>query len=91
MSRHAARVDANQATIVAALRKAGASVQPLFRVGDDCPDLLIGYRSQNFVIEVKTPKGLLSPGQTLWFRDWRGQACIAHTAEEALRSIGALK
>ncbi|MDO8707009.1 MAG: hypothetical protein Q7J84_18940 [Sulfuricaulis sp.] len=91
MSRRAARVDANQSSIVSALRKAGASVQHLHGVGQDCPDLLVGYRAQNYVIEIKTPKGKLKPGQALWFRDWRGQACVAHTAEEALKSIGAIK
>jgi len=36
------------------------------------------------------PKETLRPGQAIWFRDWRGQACVAHSAEDALRSIGAL-
>ena len=89
--RRAAKVDANQESIVAALRKAGATVQFLNKQGDDCPDLLVGYRAENFVIEVKMPKGKLTPGQAVWMRDWRGQACVAHTPEEALLSIGALK
>ena len=40
--RRAARTDANQAEIVAALRGVGASVQPLHAVGQGCPDLLVG-------------------------------------------------
>lgn len=91
MSRRASKVDANQALIVAALRKAGATVQHLHTVGADCPDLLVGYRAQNFVIEVKQPKEKLRPGQEVWFTEWRGQACVAHSAEEALLSIGAIR
>jgi hypothetical protein len=91
VARRAARVDANQAAIVACLRKAGATVQHLHRVADDCPDLLVGYRAQNFVIEVKMPKEQLRPGQRAWMESWRGQACVAHSCEEALYSIGALK
>ena len=90
MSR-ARRVDANQPEIVAALRKAGATVQYLNQQGDDCPDLLVGYRAQNFVIEVKMPGGKLKPGQRVWMEGWKGQACVAHSPEEALRSIGAMR
>lgn len=90
MSRRAARVDANQGSIVAALRAAGATVETLHRQGDGCPDLLVGYRAQNILIECKMPGEKLNDLQRLWFEEWRGQACVAHTAEEALRSIGAL-
>ena len=90
MTRRAARVDANQVEIVAALRAAGASVQHLHRVGEDCPDLLVGYRAKNYVIEIKMPKSSLEPGQRRWMESWRGQACVAHSPEEALRSIGAI-
>lgn len=90
MSRRAARVDANQVQIVAALRKAGATVQHLHTVGGGMPDLLVGYRAQNFAIECKLPGEPLNDLQRVWMEGWRGQACVAHTPEEALRSIGAL-
>lgn len=87
----ARRVDANQGALIAALRAAGATVEPLHRQGDGCPDLLVGYRAQNFLIEVKLPSEKASTGQRIWMEGWKGQACVAHTAEEALRSIGAMK
>lgn len=90
MGRRAARTDANQAQIVAALRKAGASVEPLHRQGGGCPDLLVGYRARNFIIEVKMPNETLNALQDEWFIGWKGQACVAHSAEEALLSVGAL-
>ena len=51
--RRAARTDANQAEIVAALRKAGASVTSLAGVADGCPDLLVGRAGQTLLMEVK--------------------------------------
>ena len=42
MSYDAPRVDRNHSEIVDALRQAGASVQSLVKVGDGCPDLLVG-------------------------------------------------
>jgi hypothetical protein len=89
--RRAAKVDANQGAIVAALRKAGATVQHLHTVGDDCPDLLIGYRSRNYIIEVKIPGEKMRDGQIEWMQNWRGSARIARSIDEALRAIGAVK
>lgn len=55
--RHAARVDANQAEIVAALRAAGASV---WIIGLPV-DLLVGYRGQSLLMECKTLTGKRNP------------------------------
>jgi len=41
LSRRIAKVDANQAAIVAALRKIGCEVLSLAAVGNGCPDLLV--------------------------------------------------
>lgn len=53
MSRWARRVDDNQAAIVKTLRKAGAFVQSLSSVGAGVPDLLVGWRGQWLLVEVK--------------------------------------
>ena len=52
--RHAARVDANQAEIVAVLRAAGAYV---WIIGLPV-DLLCGYAGKTTLIEVKTKTGI---------------------------------
>lgn len=52
MSR-AKRVDANQSSIVSALRDIGAFVQTLHMVGQGVPDLLVIYRGKIHVAEVK--------------------------------------
>lgn len=72
--RRAAKVDASQSEIVDALRKYGATVQSLAKVGDGCPDLLVGYRKKNFLMEVKEPKvkGKLRPSQKDWHEGWNG-------------------
>lgn len=91
--RRAAKVDANQADIVEALRAVGATVQPLHMVGDGCPDLLVGYRVQNFIMEVKDgdkppSRRKLTPDQVDWHSEWRGQKAVVKTPEEALAVIG---
>lgn len=85
--RRAAKVDQNQAAIVAALRRCGASVQHLHQIGKDCPDLLVGFRGRNFVVEVKDANGTLTPGQAKWMSEWRGQSCVVRTAEEAILTV----
>jgi hypothetical protein len=94
--RRAAKVDANQAEIVAALRAVGATVTPLHAVGQGCPDLLVGYRGVNFCVEVKDgakpPSARkLTPDQVSWHDTWRGQVAVASSVKEALKIIGALR
>lgn len=91
---YARKVDANQAAITAALRRVGASVQPLHTVGQGCPDLLVGYRGVNSVLEVKDgtkpPSAQkLTPDEANWHARWRGQVTIVRTVDEALTAIGA--
>lgn len=91
--RRAAKVDANQSEIVAALRAVGASVQPLHAVGGGCTDLAVGFRGVNYMIEVKDgdkpPSARkLTPDQVTWHEAWRGQVCVVKSVEEALEAIG---
>jgi len=91
--RRAAKVDANQSAIVAALRRAGASVQPLHAVGAGCPDLLVGHQGRNLLLEVKdgakppSARGL-TPHQVEWHIIWRGHYAIVESVEQALAAIG---
>ena len=81
------RPDANQSQIVAALRAAGASVTILAGVGCGCPDLLIGWRDHNLLMEVKNLEGRgnrLTAAETEWIRIWRGQVVIVNNIDEAL-------
>jgi len=85
----AKRVDANQADIVATFKAAGATVQHLHMVGKGCPDLLVGYRGVNYVVEVKDGRNKpsrqrLTDDEDAWHAAWRGQVCIVRSVDEAV-------
>lgn len=91
-----ARVDENQREVVAELRKAGCSVQPLHTVGAGVPDLLVGYRSQNYLLEVKDgnkpPSARkLNERQEEWHVKWRGQVLTVTSGKDALEQLGIVK
>ena len=90
--RRAARIDENQPGIVKALVDMGASVQLLHAVGGGCPDLLIGWKHKNFLIEIKNPKKpkadqRLTPQQVYWHNGWAGKKAVARTLEEVIAII----
>ena len=92
--RKTARVDANQAAIVDALRAIGASVQSVAMVGRGVPDLLVGFRAQNWLLEVKdgakpARARRLTLDEAAWHDGWRGQVATVASIEEALQVIGA--
>ena len=91
--RRAARVDANQSDIVEALRVVGCTVQPLHAVGQGVPDLLVGFRGQNLLIEVKDgskppSRRRKTEDQVIWHDAWRGQVAVVRNVQEALEAVG---
>jgi len=84
----AAKVDLNQAAIVAALRKCGVSVQSTASIGKGFPDLVCAKSDKCWLIEVKGPKGKLTPDQHAFLADWRGEVHIARSVDDALRIVG---
>ena len=86
--RYAARVDANQAQIVSALRAAGAYV---WVIGLPV-DLLVGYKNHTFLVEIKDgPKKRLTKLQQDFFENWTGGTlCRIDGPEAALLMIGSL-
>jgi Holliday junction resolvase len=93
--RRAAKTDRNQAEIVAALRKVGATVVSLAAVGSGVPDLLVGHKGGTYLLEIKDgtkpPSAReLTPDQIEWHIEWRGGACtVVNSVGEALAFIGA--
>ena len=87
--RHAARVDANQQTIVAALRAAGAYV---WIIGLPV-DLLVGYQQHTYLMEIKTTsKKRLTGLQADFFLKWAGGTlCRVDSPQAALEMIGVAK
>ena len=98
------KADANQPQIVAAFRRMGATVQHLHAVGQGCPDLLVGYRGRNLLVEVKDgnkppSKRALTNPQVEWHQGWRGSVVVVESIEgveallrgvEARQSLGVI-
>ena len=91
--RRAAKVDANQTEIVKALRQVGASVQSLAATGKGVPDLLVGFRGKNLLLEVKDGGKVksdrkLTPDQVEWHQGWRGHVAVVESVEQAIKVLG---
>lgn len=85
----AAKRDDNEAAIVKALERCGSTVYRLDDTG--IPDLLVGRCGKMFLLEVKSPKGTLTPAQKKFRASWKGPLpTIVRNEIEALTAVGAL-
>ena len=90
--RRANRIDDNQHDIVTALRKAGATVR-IISQGEGIPDLLVGFRGETMLMEVKDgnkpPSArTLTDAEKKFFDDWRGGLLvIVESVEDALKML----
>lgn len=90
--RRAARVDGNHAAIMLALRAIGASVADTSAVGQGFPDLVVGLRGRNWLIELKDgslspSRRALTPAQVEFKATWRGQWAVVTSPDEALELV----
>jgi hypothetical protein len=88
-----ARTDANQREIVEALRAIGCSVLVLSAIGKGCPDILVGYASKNYLLEIKdgvkkSSNRRLTPDEERFHWEWRGQVCVVENVDRAIDAIG---
>lgn len=93
--RRAAKVDANQEQVVSALRAAGAAVQSLAAIGKGVPDLLVSFRGNLFLLEVKDGAKVpsaqkLTDAQVKWHQAWGALVEVVNSPEQALRAVGAM-
>jgi Holliday junction resolvase len=96
MRKYAARTDDNHTEIINAFRSCGFSVQDLSAAGDGIPDLLIGRRGKNYLIEVKDgnkppSKRKLTQKQLDWHDAWLGQVEIIESVSDVMRFIEGLE
>ena len=77
------RVDLDQKKVITQLEEMGFSVLNLSAVGMGCPDLLVGKDGQNFLLEIKSEKGTLTPAQVDFRKNWQG-----HCGVVKLESLG---
>jgi hypothetical protein len=83
------RRDGPHAAIRDGLRAVGASVRDTADLGDDFPDLVVGFRKATYLLEVKRPGGEFRKGQALAAATWRGGPWIkVESLDEALAVIG---
>jgi hypothetical protein len=89
--RWAANVDRTHRECVEAAESVGASVLLIFRL-KKCPDLLVGFRGVDQLLEVKPEGEDATDEQLAWHRRWQGRPVkVVHNAQETLRAIGALR
>lgn len=89
----AKRVDDNQAQLVKQIRQLGATVRHLHMVGDGLPDIIVGYRKKNFLIEIKDFKKSksqkkLTADEQEFFDTWKGQVDKCETLDEIIKVVG---
>jgi hypothetical protein len=90
--RRAAKIDANQREIVKALQSIGCSVAPLSTVGNGMPDLLVGHKGRNLLLECKDGEKApsarkLTPDQEAWHAAWKGQTAIVYSVDDAIKAV----
>jgi hypothetical protein len=90
MPRYAARVDANQAVVVAALRACGAEVLSLAALGKGVGDILIFHRGQLRMFEIKDGAKVksaraLTPAQVEFHKRW--PVTVVENVQQALAAL----
>jgi Holliday junction resolvase len=83
------RTDANQKEIVQTFRDLGGSVFVLSMVGKGCPDVVLGLKGNNYLIEIKDgskppSKQVLTPDELKFHQSWKGQVCVINSIDQAI-------
>lgn len=89
MAYHVRRVDNNQKLITTQLRRLGVSVAVTSSLSKGFPDLVLGYKGQNYLIELKDEsqppsKRGLTEDEVKWHQDWNGQIAVCKNLDEIL-------
>jgi len=81
--RHGRR-DSTHGAVRRTLRDLGCSVADTADLGSDFPDLVVGLRGRDYLVEAKSAKGELSDGQATFAQTWRGaKPVVLRSAQEA--------
>jgi len=82
------KIDNNQKVIVDVLRKVpGVTVKSTASLGDGFPDIIVGYREKNYLFEIKSGKGKLTPMELDFFAGWHGQVDVVTDVMQILDVI----
>jgi hypothetical protein len=89
-NKYAAKVDANQAQIVKALRQMGMLVECTHAAAGGFPDLVIGWQGRTYQVEVKCGSNL-TPAQVRYHAKWAGYVTIIENVEQAAALVSKIK
>jgi hypothetical protein len=87
------KTDANHKEIMTNCRKIkGLSVFSTHTLGKGFPDIVIGYKGLNYLVEIKDgdkpPSARkLTPDEVTFHALWKGQVTICHNIEEVLQLL----
>lgn len=87
----ARKIDLNQREIVEAFRAMGCSVFITSSQGCGFPDIICGRAGKNYLFEIKSKTGKLTPKEKAFFDIWNGQVKIIRTREEVFEFIEGIK
>lgn len=87
-----ARKDGNHKEIIQAFRDLGASVFDTAALGFGFPDIVIGMKGSNVLVEIKDgslppSKRKLTPDEIKFHELWRGKVVIINNVEEVVELI----
>ena len=80
LNRYAKKRDIVERPIIRALERMGMDVMQL----DRPVDLIIGFRKQNYLLEVKTGKAKLNEDQSQFVETWRGHVTVVRSVDDAI-------
>lgn len=92
----AGRIDANQPEIVAAFRRLGCTVAITSNVRDGFPDIVVGFRGINLLVEIKDGSKIpsarkLTPDEQKFHDNWKGGAVIVESVDDVVALINGLE
>jgi len=87
-----ARKDGNHKEIIAAFRSFGATVFDTASLGSGFPDIVVGMRNNNVLVEIKDgslppSKRKLTPDELKFHADWRGKVVVINNIDEVVELI----
>jgi hypothetical protein len=90
--RKRARIDANQSSVVNALRAEGVSVLSLAPMGGGVPDLLCSRRNRTWLVEIKNgalvhSKQKLTPMEFEFHSSWQGELWLVNSVDQAMELL----
>lgn len=93
--RRAAKVDANQGQIIAAFRKAGASVKPV-HVVKGFVDIVVGINGRNMLVEIKDgakvkSKRKLTEMEQDFHNGWKGSIHIVESVDDVAKVLNGIQ